>query len=97
MSKIIRSLRNGQITIPAEFRRQLGIEDDTMLQLTLVDGELRVRPVEVKQRTQAGALRELYEHFAPVREEIQAGGVGEDELHADIDAALAAVRKQHPS
>lgn len=45
MSKIVRSLRGGQVTIPAAFRRELGIGDDTMLRMTLADGELRIKPV----------------------------------------------------
>ncbi len=40
-TKIVRQLRSGQITIPVEFRRELGIEGEGMLQMTLKDGELR--------------------------------------------------------
>jgi AbrB family looped-hinge helix DNA binding protein len=96
VSKVVRSLRGGQITIPAEFRRALNIHDDTLLQLTLVDGELRVRPVEVRASQGSAWLRELYEYFAPVREEVLARGISEEELYADIDAALAEVREQQP-
>jgi hypothetical protein len=39
-------------------------------------------------------LRELYEYFAPVREEILARGITEQELNADIDAAIAEVRAE---
>lgn len=39
-------------------------------------------------------LRELYEYFAPVREEILARGISEEELFADIDAAVAEVRAE---
>ena len=38
-SKIVRQLRGGQITIPAEFRKRLGI--DSLLQMTLAGDELR--------------------------------------------------------
>jgi hypothetical protein len=37
----------------------------------------------------------LYEYFAPVREEICRAGYTEEEVNADIDAALAAVRDEH--
>ena len=37
-------------------------------------------------------LKELYDYFAPVRQEILERGVSEAELNADIDAAIAAVR-----
>jgi len=95
MSKIVRSLRGGQVTIPAAFRRELGIADDTLLRMTLADGELRIKPVEVTEPTKGSPwLRELYEYFAPVREEILARGISEEELFADIDAAVAEVRAE---
>ena len=95
MSKIVRSLRGGQVTIPAAFRRELGIADDTLLRMTLADGELRIKPVEVTEPTKGSPwLRELYEYFAPVREEILASGISEEELFADIDAAVAEVRAE---
>jgi bifunctional DNA-binding transcriptional regulator/antitoxin component of YhaV-PrlF toxin-antitoxin module len=95
VTKVVRSLRSGQITIPAEFRKALEIHDDTLLQMTLVDGELRMRPVAVTESTGSPRLRELYEYFAPVREEILTRGIGEEEVNADIEAAVEAVRKQH--
>ncbi len=96
MSKTVRSLRKGQITIPAEFRQQLGITDDTLLRLTLQDGELRIRPVEVRE-TQGGSswLRQAYALFAPARQEALERGYTEEEINADIDEAIAAVREQH--
>lgn len=92
-SKIIRPLRGGQITIPAEFRRQLGIDEHTMLKVTLEQGELRLKPVSVREQTKGSPwLRELYEYFAPVRQEALEKGYTEDEINADIDAAIAASR-----
>lgn len=94
MTRVVRSLRSGQITIPAAFRRELGIEGESLLQVTLVGGELRIKPVRVAERT-AGSpwLKELYEMFAPARKE--AAGYGEKEIHADIDRAVKAVRQKH--
>jgi bifunctional DNA-binding transcriptional regulator/antitoxin component of YhaV-PrlF toxin-antitoxin module len=95
MTKIVRSLRGGQVTIPAAFRRELGIGDDTMLRMTLAEGELRIKPVEVSEPTKGSPwLRELYEYFAPVREEILRRGISEEEVNADIDAAIAAARAE---
>ncbi|HUG15778.1 MAG TPA: AbrB/MazE/SpoVT family DNA-binding domain-containing protein [Thermomicrobiales bacterium] len=92
-TRLVRPLRGGQITIPIEFRRELGITDETMLQVTLEEDELRVRPVRVTDTAQGSPwLRELYEYFAPVRQEILERGIAEEELNADIDAAVAAVR-----
>jgi AbrB family looped-hinge helix DNA binding protein len=94
-TKLVRPLRGGQITIPAEFRKSLGIDEDTMLRVTLADGELRITPVRVETPGKGSpGLRALYEYYAPVREEILARGISEDEVNADIDAAIAAVRAE---
>jgi bifunctional DNA-binding transcriptional regulator/antitoxin component of YhaV-PrlF toxin-antitoxin module len=95
--KVVRALRSGQITIPIEFRKALAIDDDTLLQVTLVDGELRMRPIEVKEPAGSRWLRELYEFFAPVREEAIERGLTEDEINDAIDQAVEAVRTKHAS
>jgi AbrB family looped-hinge helix DNA binding protein len=92
-TRIIRSLRSGQITIPAEFRKRLGIRDDSLLQVSLHGDELRLKPVRVPQTLEGSPwLRELYDFFAPVREE--AAAYTEEEVDQAIDEALAAVRKR---
>ncbi len=95
MTKIVRPLRGGQVTIPAAFRKELGFGEETMLRMTLIDGEVRIRPVEVVE-TAVGSpgLRALYEYFAPVRQEILSRGISQEELYADIDAAIAEVRAE---
>lgn len=96
MNKIVRTLRSGQITIPASFREKLGIDADSLLQMTLMEGELRIKPVQVSRNLQGSPwLREAYEAFAPVREEIKRRGYTEDEVNEAIDKALRAVRKSH--
>jgi AbrB family looped-hinge helix DNA binding protein len=94
MARIVRPLRSGQITIPAEFRRQLGITEDSMLQMTLREGELRIKPMRVTE-TAAGSpwLKELYDLFAPVRDE--AASMSEEEIDEAIEQAVAASRKKH--
>jgi bifunctional DNA-binding transcriptional regulator/antitoxin component of YhaV-PrlF toxin-antitoxin module len=94
-ASIVRPLRGGKVAIPEAFRKELGIDEDALLRITIVDGELRVRP-EPAVDTQEGSpgLRALYEYFAPVREEILARGISEEEVNADIDAAIAAVRAE---
>lgn len=92
-AKIVRPLRNGQITIPVEFREQLEIGPDTLLQIVLVGHELRVRPFKVSQAGAGSAwARDLYAMFAPVRK--QADEYSEAEVNADIDRAVAAVRRK---
>src|SRR3990170_3070592 len=93
LTRIVRPLRGGQITIPAEFRKRLGLGPDDLLKLTLVEGELRIKPVRVAETGEGSPwLKELYDLFAPVREE--AKDVSEQEIDAAIDQALAAVRRK---
>ena|SRR5438270_1393035 len=97
MSRIIRPLRGGQITIPAEFRKELGITEESVLQVTLSEGELHLKPVRVTESGEGSPmLKELYEYFAPAREEVREKGMTKDEIDTAIDQALEAVRsKQH--
>ncbi len=92
-TRLIRPLRGGQITIPAEFRQRLGIQADTVLQVTLSEGELRIKPLQVTERA-AGSpwLRELYDTFAAVRQE--ASRFTEAEVDQAIDEAVTAVRRK---
>jgi bifunctional DNA-binding transcriptional regulator/antitoxin component of YhaV-PrlF toxin-antitoxin module len=96
--KVVRSLRGGQVTIPVEFRKQLGINEDSLLYMTLEEGELHVKPVEVvAERKGSPWLLELYELYAPTREDILKRGISEEEVNAEIDAAIAEVRAEQRS
>ncbi len=94
VTKIVRALRGGQITIPAEFRRRLGITEDSVLQMILAEGELRIKPMRVAE-TAGGSpwLKELYDLFAPVRDE--AASMSEEEIDEAIQQAVAASRNRH--
>jgi hypothetical protein len=97
--KLVRLLRGGQMNIPVEFCQALGITEDTMLYVTLKDGALHIHPVEFKkskpgEKQGSPELKALYDYFAPTRAAILASGITEDELNADIDAAVAAVRAE---
>jgi bifunctional DNA-binding transcriptional regulator/antitoxin component of YhaV-PrlF toxin-antitoxin module len=92
MTRIVRQLRSGQVTIPAEFRRELGITEDSLLQMTLDHGELRIRPVEVRDSTKGSFwFKDLCQRFASVREE--AGDLTEEDIDQAIDEAVRAVRR----
>jgi bifunctional DNA-binding transcriptional regulator/antitoxin component of YhaV-PrlF toxin-antitoxin module len=94
-TKIVRQLRHGQITIPIEFRRELGLEPDTLVQITLEGRELRLKPVQIRGESQGSPwVRELYEYFAPARDEAIAKGYTEGEINEAIDEALRAVRAE---
>jgi bifunctional DNA-binding transcriptional regulator/antitoxin component of YhaV-PrlF toxin-antitoxin module len=89
METIVRARKKGQVTIPDRFRRELGIGDDTLLRVSVQDGELRLKPVKVTAEEQGSPwLRELYEYFAPVREQILKNGYTEEEINAAIDEAV---------
>jgi bifunctional DNA-binding transcriptional regulator/antitoxin component of YhaV-PrlF toxin-antitoxin module len=95
-TKLVRPLRGGQITIPVEFRRALNLDEETMLRVTLSEGELRIAPVRADpQLNSKTALRALYDYFAPTRDEVLASGITEEELLAEIKAAVAEVRAEH--
>ncbi len=94
MTRLIRPLRSGQITIPVEFRKKLGINEESLLQLTLADGELRLRPVHVAESKESSDwLKQLYERFSPVRAEAE--NMSEEEIDMAIMQAVRAVREEH--
>ena len=93
MQKLVRQLRNGQITIPKEFRRALGLEDSDMISIRLTEGKLEVEPVKVQPKVKGSPwARELYALYAPVRE--AAKDVPEEEINQAIDDALKEVRSR---
>jgi len=93
--RLVRPSSRGRITIPVEFRKHLGISEDSDLQVTLSDGAVHIRPVQPIQADRGSAwVRELYDYFAPVREEAEARGYTEEEINGWIDEALAEVRRE---
>ena len=94
LSRTIRLLGRGRITIPAAFRERMGMEEHCVLRVTFVGDELRIRQLAEPEAGQGSPwLRVLYDYFAPVREEILARGISEEEVNAAIDEALAEVRR----
>lgn len=95
MNKIVRPLRSGQITIPSDFREKLGINTDTLLQISLMHGELRIKPVKTVD-TVGGSpwVKELYGLFSPVRKEAKEKKYSEGKINNAIDLATKAVRSQ---
>lgn len=94
-TRLVRALRGGQITIPIEFRRDLGISPDSMLQITREGDELRLTPVQTATlHGDATWFRDLIELFAPIRAEAVERGYTEDEINGWIDEAVAAARAE---
>ena len=96
LTKVVRMRRGGRVTLPAEFRSKLNIEEHTQLEITLVGRELRIRPARGTAATRGSAwAHELYDLFAPVRKE--ATRHGEQEIDTNISRAVAGVRKKRRS
>jgi len=93
-TRLVKPLRSGQITIPVEFRREMGIDENSLIEISMSGGGLHLYPVSVRSNQGSSWLKELYDHFAPVRQDILERGISEEEVNADIDAALAAVRAE---
>jgi bifunctional DNA-binding transcriptional regulator/antitoxin component of YhaV-PrlF toxin-antitoxin module len=95
MLRVIRPLHNGKLVIPDEFQRELGIGEDSTLQLTVENGELRIRAVQEIPADQVPAwVKKAYDALAPLREEVIEAGYTEEEINGTIDEAIAAVRRQ---
>lgn len=92
LTRVVRPLRRGQLTIPAEFRRRLGIGDDTLLELTLQEDKIEITPVVTKPAAEMAWARDLYAMFDPVRQEAQ--DMEEAKIDALIDEAIDEVRSQ---
>lgn len=56
LTKLVRPLPKGQITLPAEFRRRLKIDAETILSLTLKEDKIEIVPL--RPIPQEGTLRE---------------------------------------
>jgi AbrB family looped-hinge helix DNA binding protein len=46
ISKIAQTNKKGQLVIPSDYRKELGIDSDTHLELEIFDGMLIVKPIE---------------------------------------------------
>ncbi|HEY4663149.1 MAG TPA: AbrB/MazE/SpoVT family DNA-binding domain-containing protein [Candidatus Humimicrobiaceae bacterium] len=49
MTKIVKPLSRGQITIPIEFRKKLGIGSNTILNLSLKGNKIEITPAVVRE------------------------------------------------
>lgn len=49
MTKIVKPLSRGQITIPVEFRKKLGIDNNTILSIALKGKKIEITPAIVRE------------------------------------------------
>ncbi len=59
LTRLVRPLAKGQITLPVAFRRRLGIDAGTVLSLTLKGGRIEIAPL--RTIPQEEALRDYTE------------------------------------
>ncbi|MBI5284020.1 MAG: AbrB/MazE/SpoVT family DNA-binding domain-containing protein [Chloroflexi bacterium] len=91
--RMVRQLRNGQITIPKRFREALGLRDDDLLSISLEDDRLALAPVRVSEKRPGSAwMRDLYDLYAPVRESLK--GESDREINKAIGAAVRGARSR---
>ncbi len=45
LTRLVKPLSKGQVTIPIDFRRELGISEDTILNITLKNGKIEIFPL----------------------------------------------------
>ncbi len=91
METLVKVTRNGQITIPAEVRRELGIEEGDYMEVTMKDGVIVISPAQVVDRSQAYFWSKRWQREErEADEDIEAGRVrvfdDVDSLIADLDS-----------
>ena len=79
---LVRIVRGGQITLPADFRKALKVEEGTYLEAEVVDGALNLRPVTLVNPAEAERrLEEILSRVKPQEREPQRS---EDELLSEV-------------
>lgn len=92
---MIRTRIDDSVVITGDVIRAAGLAPGSLLEVHVENGELRlVAAVPATPGPQSNPLADLYDYFAPVREANLASGVTEEEINADIDAAIADVRAE---
>ena len=91
METLVKVTRNGQITIPAEVRRELGIEEGDYMEVTLKEGVIVISPAQVVDKSQAYFWSKRWQQEErEADEDIEAGRVrvfdDVDSLIADLDS-----------
>jgi len=94
MEHLVKITRGGQVTIPAEMRRQAGIDIGDYLAVRMVEGRLVLMPQQLIDKDQAWFWTEEWQAAeGEAQEDLHARHVQEfdtlDELIVDLDADKA--------
>ena len=91
-TRIVRLLRNGQITIPKEMREELGLAEDGLLSASVSGNQLVLEQLTPASKGGSQWAKDLYDLYAPVRKSLE--GYTEKEINDAIDEAVRAVRAE---
>ena len=90
---LVRMLRGGQVTLPAEARKALKLNEGDYLDLEIQDGALMLNPVTVIDRAQAD--RKLDKILSRVEYTGPKPEPSEDEVMDSVIEEIRAVRDKH--
>lgn len=88
---LVKVIRNGQITIPKDLRRVLGIEEGDLLEVTLTKGGMIIKPKAVVDRESAKGR--FFQMVEEVRESVT--DADPQEIEAAIEEAVQAAKATH--
>jgi AbrB family looped-hinge helix DNA binding protein len=77
LTRVVQFPARGQITIPTEFRRRLGLEDGALLRMRMVGDKIEIEPLTM---TEAGPRLDTDEELRQFQ--------AEDRTDADSSAAI---------
>lgn len=60
LARVLSRLRGGQVCLPGEFRRRLGMDEGALLLLSLKEDKIEIVPVDTETIAEMGWTRELY-------------------------------------
>ena len=91
MEQLVKVTRGGQVTIPADMRRQAGIEIGDYVEMRMVEGRLMLVPKQLIDKDQTWFwTKEWQAAEREAEDDLRAGRVKDfdtlDELIADLDA-----------
>jgi AbrB family looped-hinge helix DNA binding protein len=90
---LVRIIRGGQITLPAEIRKALRIEEGSYLEAEVVENRLVLRPVSIMSREQAWRqIRKAQSSVTPTPEQ---AAKPVDEQEREIFEIVEDVRHRH--
>jgi AbrB family looped-hinge helix DNA binding protein len=90
LTPLIKVIRHGQITLPAEFREVLELHEGDYLEAELEKGKIVLKPAVVMNRAEAKRRLQALLDKVQARNE----GISEEEVERDIAEAIQEVRRE---